>query len=106
MFVAVYLIEAKTHTVVPQEFVYQLQKVNLYNYGVNSNQNRLIFFSADFFDLISSGDNPNLLDFTPDFCLPTTNIYPPPNGVRQTCYIARLYKFWRKYKIHTFGYKN
>lgn len=96
MFVTIYLKEVKKHTVIPHQHIFELVKVNLFNKGINSNQNRLIYFSQDLFDLFKSGEVPNLLDFPPNFSIPVSNIYPLTDGVRSTCYIARLIKFWRE----------
>lgn len=78
MYVTVFLRDAKVHTVVPSFFIKELVEVNLFNKGINTNQNRLIFFSKEVFDLLGSGGIPNLLEFTPNFNSPVTNIYPPP----------------------------
>lgn len=96
MYVTIYLRDAKKHTVIPHQYVLELVEVNLFNHGNNSNQNRLIFFSQDVFDLFKSGENPNLLEFPPDFECPVPKVYPLPNGVRSACYKGRLIKFWRK----------
>lgn len=44
MFVTVYLQDAKKHTVIPQEYVYELVEVNLFNKGINPHQTRRLFF--------------------------------------------------------------
>lgn len=97
MFVDIFLIDAKAHTVVPKQFVLGLVEVNLLNSGVNQNQNRLIYFSSDLFDLFMNGENPNLLEFIPNFDLEVTTVYPPPDNLRATCYRGRLMKFWETF---------
>lgn len=95
MFVTVYLVEAKTHTVVPQEFIYELNQENLCNHGVNTNQNRLIFFSTEIFEALKSGNNTVNMDM-PKFDVAITNEYPLPNELKETCFVGRLKKFWGK----------
>lgn len=99
MFVVVYLVDANAYTVVPKEFVYQLIEENVLNKGVNSNQNRLIYFSNELFDVLQSGVDNGHETHIPNFNLPTTQEYPPPNDLLETCYIARLKKFFSKYII-------
>lgn len=96
MYVTIYLFDAKHHTVIPKEYVYDLVDVNLFNRGINRNQNHLIYFSQDVFELFKNGENPNLLDYPPNFGLPVSQVYPLPNDVRSACYICRLYCFWCK----------
>lgn len=94
MYVTVFLKEAKTHTVVPSDFIKDLVEVNLFNKGNNPNQCRVIFFSKKAFDLLESGEAINLLEFRPKFNLPRTNVYPPTSD--EVCYIGRMIKFWCK----------
>lgn len=97
MFVIVYLVESKAHTVIPQEFIFKLNQENLCNDGVNSNQHRLIYFSKEIFDLLQNGVDPQA--FVPKFYIPVTNAYPLPDGVVETCFIARLKNFWGKCEL-------
>lgn len=99
MYVTVYLRDAKKHTVIPYEYVYELVEENLFNKGINTNQNRLIFFSQDLFDSFKRGENPNLLDFPPNFNCPVEKVYPLPDDMRSACFVARLIKFWCKYFV-------
>lgn len=94
MFVSVYLIDARVHTVVPREFIFELNKVNLYNNGVNSNQNRLIYFSKVLFEALEIGNDTAPTDYIPNFSVPVTKVYPLPSEVQETCFIGRLKKFW------------
>lgn len=96
MYVTIYLVDARVHTVVPQEFIYELNQVNLNNHGVNTNQNRLIYFSNEIFEELKNGNDPSYLVHFPNFNLPITNVYPLPNDLQQTCFIGRLKKFWGK----------
>lgn len=95
MFVVVYLIDAKVHTVIPKEFVHELSRESLFNKGVNPNQKRLIYFSQKLFDELQFGiENDN--EYHANFSLPITKDYPLPNGLSETCFEARLKKFFRK----------
>lgn len=93
MFATVYLVDAKVHTVIPQEFIYGLLPENLFNYGVNSNQDRLVFFSQELFEVLKN-DVDNNGSTTVDFSLPITRNYPLPTGLQNTCFIARIKKFF------------
>lgn len=105
MYVTVYLTEAKKHTVIPHEYIYELVEVNLFNKGINTNQNRRVYFSKDVFDAFQNGENPNLLDFPANFGTAIAKVYPLPNDLRSACYIARLVKFWCKLQ-NTFYFKH
>lgn len=94
MYVTVYLVDVNMHTVVPQEFIYQLKQANLNNHGVNTNQNRLIYFSSEFFDALECGNDPT--DHIPNFNLMVTKLYPLPNELKETCFIGRLKNFFGK----------
>lgn len=94
MFVTVFIYGAKIHTVIPQKFIYELNHESLYNKGVNPHQKRRIYFSQVLFDLLQSGVNVNLGDYNPNFGLPITSVYELPNGSNETCFFARLIKFW------------
>lgn len=96
MYVSVYLVDAHVHTVVPQEFVYGLNQVNLNNHGVNTNQNRLIYFSSEYFKVLVNANEPVDIDHIPKFDLPVTKVFPLPNDLQETCFIGRLKKFWGK----------
>lgn len=96
-FVTVFLVEAKAHTVVPKKCVYKLLQVNLDNNGLNSNQNRRIYFSKQLFEALQNDEVPEE-NFEPNFIAPIVTSYPLPNEVSDACYIARLKKFWRKYR--------
>lgn len=92
MLVVIYLMDAKRHTIVPEHFIYSLNEKNLKNRGVNSNQNRLIYFSKDCFEKL--GQNVNVKQmYAPKFHLPVTKVYPLPNNLVETCFIGRMYNF-------------
>lgn len=97
MFVSVFLIDAKAHTVVPKQFILGLIEVNLLNSGVNQNQNRLVYFSNELFDLLMNRENPNFLEFIPNFDLEVTTAYPLPDNLRATCFRGRLMKFFETF---------
>lgn len=97
MFITVFLIDAKVHTVVPKEFVYKLHEPNLWNVGVNTNQNRKIYFSKELFEILENGGAFDCTKFIPKFDIPVTDIYPLPVDVAETCFNARLKKFWGEY---------
>lgn len=94
MFVTVFLVNAREYTVIPEKFVYDLNKMNLFNFGLNSNQNRLIYFSKNLFEALESGGSMQENEIEPNFSLPPSVDYPLKNGVMETCFIARLKKFW------------
>lgn len=88
-FVVVYLIRAREFVVVPENWVLELNTAKLKNYGTNSNQNFLVFWSA-------TCGTPNLrasVDFnaTLNFQYRATT-----NGV---CYICRIKKFFGKFVL-------
>ena len=96
MFVSVYLTDAHKHTVVPQEFILDLNQVSLNNNGVNSNQSRRIYFSKELFESLANGEDTSRMDFIPNFNVPVSKIYPLPNGLMESCFIGRLKKFFCK----------
>lgn len=98
MFVTVFLTESKMRTVVPKKFIYRLCQVNLDNRGVNRNQNRRIYFSKNLFELLQRGENPNLTEYEAKFDLPTTQVYPLPSELQETCFIGRTIRYWGKHK--------
>lgn len=91
MLVVVYLSEAKNYTVVPEEFIYQLNERTLKNLGLNQNQNRLIYFSADVFEKLER--KKVFKTPQPNFNLEVSSAYPLPNVLNETCFIGRLIKF-------------
>lgn len=98
MFVVVYLCDAKKHTIIPEEFVYILNQKSLKNCGVNSNQNRRIYFSSEWFREYEQKLSPKR-EYEPKFDLDITNVYPLPNDLIETCFVARLYCFEGKKSI-------
>lgn len=91
MLVVVYLSDAKQYTVVPEEFIYQLNERNLKNLGLNRNQSRLIYFSGDVFEQLNR--NEVFEPPQPNFNLEVSFEYPLPNNLNETCFIGRLIKF-------------
>lgn len=96
MFVAVYLLASQKHTVVPTEFVMDLNQVSLNNYGVNPNQSQRIYFSKVLFDAYVKGEDTSHIDYAPNFNLPVSEIYPLPDGLSEACFYGRLKKFFGK----------
>lgn len=94
MFVTVFLVEARAHTVIPLKFIYDLNQMNLFNMGINTNQVRRIYFSKNLFEALKNGGTLEENEIDPNFNLPTSIYYPLENGVIETCFIARLKKFW------------
>lgn len=92
--ITVFLNEANAHTAIPMHFVHDLNDVTLKNRGVNSNQNRLIYFSSELFDGLINGEIQAPSDYITNFDLPITKMYPLPDGLRETCFVGRLKKFW------------
>lgn len=92
MFIVVYLKDVKAHTVIQEQFVLGLVEKNLKNYGCNTNQIRRIYFSKVW--LQNQIDKVNLdQNFVPNFNLPATKVYPLPNNVTETVFLAYLKKF-------------
>lgn len=91
MLLVVYLYEAERYTVVPEEFVFQLNERSLKMNGVNTNQNRRIYFSTECFEILQQ--NGNVEQFKPNFNLPITKIYPLPDNLMETCFYGRMYCF-------------
>lgn len=96
-FVCVYLIEPRVHTVVPKRYVFDLNQVTQDNNGVNCNFRRRIFFSRKLFRALQNGENPNLDEYPPNFCLPQSRIFPL-FDLEETCFLGKTIKYWRKYK--------
>lgn len=92
MLVLVYLSDPKQHTVVPESFIYDLNERSLKNRGVNRNQNRLIYFSRQWFENMEQNRNLDE-EFVPNFHCPLTIEYPLPNGLVETCFIGRMIRF-------------
>lgn len=95
MLVVVYLRDARCHTVVPEEFIFALVERSLKNRGLNSNQNRRIYFSREVFEKLQR--NEVIEDYIPNFNLPVTEIYPLPNDLEETCFIGRMICFEGKF---------
>lgn len=92
MFVVVFLRDANCYTVVPEEFILDVNEKTVKNYGINRNQHRRIFFSKEWFE--NQVIKVNLeQQFVPNFDLPYTAVYPLPIHMGETCYIGRMIKF-------------
>lgn len=93
----VYLIGPNVFVVVPQTWIKQFDQhwEKFVNYGLNTTQNFLVFFSQEPDAIIGSGNNtkPNK-DYKPTFSQPRTDF--PNEGT----YVARLIKFKSKYLMN------
>lgn len=89
MLVLVYLVDAKKHIIIPQEWIMKFSQEALNNVGKNSNQNRRVFWSS------VGMNNDEIADATiaPNFNLAVSTIYPPPDNTTETCYIGRIERF-------------
>lgn len=92
MLVLVFLLVPRRYTIVDESFIYKLVERNVKNYGINRNQNRLIYFSREWFEKFKRNETIDE-DFVPNFLLETTNEYPLPNDVDETCYVGRMICF-------------
>lgn len=94
MFVLVYLVDAKQHIIIPQEWILALDQEILNNNGKNSNQNRRVFWSIE-------AINRQITDeiIPPNFHLPVSTVFPPTQNTSETCYIARIKRFCGIYKM-------
>lgn len=92
MLVVVYLQDPKEYTIVPENFIFDLNERNLKNRGVNRNQSRLIYFSQQMFDEMQSNQDLDE-EFEPNFHCQITMEYPLPVSLIETCYIGRLISF-------------
>lgn len=83
-FVVVYLLRAKKFIVIRKNWVQDLMNAKLMNNGRNSNQNFLIFWSA----------NENVANFNvqPNFDAPLSSRYE--ETVDEICYLGRIIKFF------------
>lgn len=89
-FVAVYLKRPKRYIIIPENWINDLNNAKLKNYGKNSNQDFLVFWSA-------ANDNANL-DTPPNFNAMLSDVYEPTteDGL---CYIGRVLRFFGKKRI-------
>lgn len=86
-FVAVYLLQARELVVVPDTWILDLNQAKLKNYGVNSNQDFLVFWSAQ--------NGRAILDAEIDFEAFCAKEYHA--TVDSVCYKCRIKKFFGKY---------
>lgn len=63
VFAVAYLIAPKTHIVVPENYIFDLNEAKLKNYGVNSNQTHKVFWSEN--DGIPTFDGIESFEFPP-----------------------------------------
>lgn len=93
MLVVVYLTDAKKNIIIPQHWIMALSQETLNNVGKASYQNRRIYWTSHGLnnDEIPDGSIP------PNFRLPLSKKFPPPEGLLETCYIARVKRFCGEY---------
>lgn len=91
MFVVVFLSGPKKLTVVPENFIFDLNERKLKNLGVNSNQRYRIYFSKGWFQNQINGVNLEH-EFIPNFRLPATNVYPLPDNVAEAVFFGYMRK--------------
>lgn len=90
MFALVFFTGPMVSTFVPEKFVFGLSEEKLKNYGTNSGQSHLIFWSKK---ALRDGDVPDL-NYAPNFFLPTSDIFPPIED--EICYIGKVKRFFGK----------
>lgn len=86
-FVVVYLIRAREIVVVPDNWVQDLNKAKLKNYGANSNQNFLLYWSAK--------DGKANLSAQPNFDAKVGTEYR--DTIDEICYYCRIKKLFGEY---------
>lgn len=89
MLVVVYLMDARKNIIVPQEWIRGLNQESLNNIGKASYQNRRIFWSNH----ALSCNATTYESVSPNFRLPLSKVFPPPENVNETCYIARVRRY-------------
>lgn len=92
MFVVVYLSVPKKLTVVPEEFIFDLNQKKLKNNGCNRNQVQRIYFSKAWFQNQIDGANLEQI-FIPNFDLTASSIYPLPDNVTEAVFRGYLRRF-------------
>lgn len=91
MLVVVYLVDAKMHVIIPQNWIMGLTQENLNNFGKASYQTRRVFWSKNETNHETiPGDS-----IVPNFHLPLCNIFPPLTS--EACYIARVKRYCCEY---------
>lgn len=103
MFVVVYLVGPKKLTVVPEEFIFDLNQRKLKNFGCNSNQVHRIYFSKEWYQ--NQTDGVNLQEkFEPNFNLRPRNVYPLPDNETEAVFLGYLRKFEGMYHELLFNF--
>lgn len=101
MFVVVFLSGPKKLTVIPEEFIFELNEKKLKNFGCNSNQAYRIYFSKEWF--LNQVHEINLGKiFISNFNLPVSDVHPLPNDIVAAVFKAHLRKFEVKRQCHFF----
>ncbi|XP_055300552.1 uncharacterized protein LOC129567536 [Sitodiplosis mosellana] len=89
MLVVVYLMDAKKNIIIPQDWILALDQETLNNVGKASYQHRRIFWSNHGL----SDDGIPDESIAPNFYLPLSKTFPPPENLAETCYIARVKQY-------------
>lgn len=96
MLVVVYLNVAKKKIIIPQNWILALNQETLNNVGKASYQKRRIFWSSHGLSCDEIPDD----SIAPNFGLPLSKVFPPPENVIETCYIAQVKRYCGKYILH------
>lgn len=92
--VVVLLTEPKHHVIIPENYIYNLDKFQhvLKTWGVNKSHDHLVFWKQSFLDdnlVPDSKENAN-------FNLEPLQAFPPPPTVTSACFLARIKRFFSK----------
>lgn len=94
MFYVIYLIKPKKYAVIPIHWIqgHRTQLPKFINYGLNTTQKVLAFYSPSTMERIRNGAR--ALDFLPDFQASLTVEYPA-----EGCYLAKPIKYFGKFRF-------
>lgn len=90
MFIVVFLVDAKKHIIVPEEFIFNLDEESLKNKGKNPSFRYTVFWSENALD----ANGVPQADYLPDFNLTKSIDYPP---IGDACYLGQIKKFHSEY---------
>lgn len=93
MLVVVYLNDAKINIIIPQNWIMALSQETLNNVGKASYQRRRIFWSNHGLTHDGIPDD----SIAPNFGLPLSKMFPPEEGITETCYIAQVKRYCGMY---------
>lgn len=95
MFVVVFIKSARKYVVVPESWIYDIDRELLKNKGVNRNRDVLVFWS-----LIGLVDGKPNEAYEPNFHVEKATEFPLPNDVKEACFISRLIRYFGKKKSY------